>query len=58
MNSNVVVREDNTGNIKPNKMNPASKIDGIIASVLAIARYLVHVEGSSVYEGRGMWSFG
>lgn len=53
-----MVREETNGNIKPNKMNPAGKIDGIIASILAIARYLVHVEGSSVYEERGMWSFG
>jgi phage terminase large subunit-like protein len=55
--SNVVVREDTNGNIKPNKMAPAAKIDGVIALILAIARYLVAEDAGSVYEERPLLVF-
>lgn len=55
--SNVVVREDTNGNIKPNKNSPVQKIDSVIALILAIARMLVHEDATSVYEQRGLTVF-
>ena len=55
MASNVVVREDAAGNIKPDKERSTEKIDGIVAMVMGLARALVHGEVvGSVYAGRGV----
>ncbi len=42
MASNVVVRLDLNDNVKPNKTRPEDKIDGVIATILALARAMLH----------------
>ena len=54
--SNVMVMTDPSGNIKPVKPEhkDAKKIDGIVASVMAVGRAMLNVEKTSVYEDRGI----
>lgn len=56
MVSNVMVRMDPAGNIKPDKEKSKEKIDGIVATVMAMYRaMLVGVTSKrSVYEDRGI----
>jgi phage terminase large subunit-like protein len=55
MASNVAVKQDPAGNIKPDKSKSSEKIDGIVALVMAIGRAMVQTEsGPSVYEDRGV----
>jgi phage terminase large subunit-like protein len=55
MASNVAVTTDAAGNIKPAKDRCADRIDGIAATIDALAVWMAHAEeGSSVYEGRGI----
>jgi phage terminase large subunit-like protein len=56
MVDNVVVRMDPNGNIAPDKKKSTAKIDGIAATLNAMARVIVHQDGSSVYEERGVIS--
>lgn len=51
MISNVMVQEDRKGNIFPRKDNQKSKIDGPVATIMALARWVYHTQASqSVYE--------
>lgn len=43
---NVAVKEDPSGNIKPVKSSAMKRIDGVLASVLAVGRLMVHKEDS------------
>lgn len=52
---NVEIKEDAGGNIKPVKGAPEAKIDGIIASIMAVDLCRKNA-GSSVYEDRGVIS--
>ncbi len=56
MASNVAVRQDPAGGLKPDREKSGQKIDGIVALVMAIGRAMVHGggEGGSVYEKRGL----
>lgn len=52
---NVVTDEDPAGNIKPNKAKSSEKIDGVAATINALARYLVREKPKqSVYERRAL----
>ena len=55
MVSNVSTREDPNGNIAPEKpkRHAGVRIDGVSATINALARVIVH-EGGSVYEERGL----
>jgi phage terminase large subunit-like protein len=66
MVSNVSAREDPNGNIAPDKSGgqkertarSSRKIDGVVASIMALGRAIVQpVEPASVYETRGVRSF-
>ena len=58
MAGNVVMRQDPAGNIKPDKEKSAEKIDGIVASIMALDRCIRNRTGSgSVYDERGVISF-
>lgn len=58
MASNLAVEQDPAGNVKPDKKRSAEKIDGIAATVNALARAIVHAgPGPSVYEERGVATF-
>ena len=55
--SHAVVRSDPAGNIKPDKSKAVRRIDGIVASVMALARATVQTAaggGASVYEKHGI----
>lgn len=54
MASNVVVRKDPAGNIKPDKEKSRERIDGIVALVMALGRASVSNVKPSVYETRGV----
>ena len=54
MVSNVVVKMDEAGNIKPNKAKSRERIDGVVALIMALGRSSVRVDTSSVYETRGL----
>jgi phage terminase large subunit-like protein len=53
--SNVMLREDPAGNIKPDKSKSTGRIDGVVAGIMAIG-LAITTEGpaSSVYEKRGI----
>jgi phage terminase large subunit-like protein len=55
MSSNLVVRQDPAGNLKPDKEHSTEKIDGMVALIMALDRALRHEEPKkSVYESRGL----
>jgi phage terminase large subunit-like protein len=55
MASNVSVKSDPAGNIKPEKTEDANKIDGIVALIMAIGRaHVSFEEPGSVYSKRGL----
>jgi phage terminase large subunit-like protein len=55
MADNVVVEEDAAGNIKPAKNKSTERIDGIVASIMALDRAIRHENAPSVYEQRGLF---
>jgi phage terminase large subunit-like protein len=58
MMSNVVMRTDPAGNLKPDKEKSREKIDGVVAAIMALDRALrVGDGGKSVYETRGVLTF-
>lgn len=58
MAGNVVMRQDPAGNIKPDKEKSGEKIDGIVASIMALDRCIRNGSGSgSVYDERGVIAF-
>lgn len=57
--SNLVIKEDEAGNIKPNKSRKTEKIDGAVALVMALGRAQYapgEASGSSTYDSRGILS--
>ena len=56
MASNVSVRTDPAGNLKPDKEKSTERIDGIVAMVMSVGRAMVNDDGRSVYEDRGVLS--
>jgi phage terminase large subunit-like protein len=52
--SNVSVKSDPAGNLKPDKATSTEKIDGIVALIIALARAIVQKRHSSVYAERGL----
>jgi phage terminase large subunit-like protein len=51
---NIVVKQDEAGNIKPDKQRATEKIDGAVASIMALDRALRHSDNHNVYKERGM----
>jgi phage terminase large subunit-like protein len=55
MADNVTAEEDAARNIKPSKAKSTQRIDGIVASIMAIGRVMLQpVNPKSVYEKRGI----
>ncbi len=57
MVDNIHVRTDPAGNIKPDKQKSTEKIDGVVATIMALDRAIrggSGVTGGSVYDGRGL----
>ena len=58
MAQNVVMRQDPAGNIKPDKEKSVEKIDGIVATIMALDRCIRNKDDdSSVYDERGIIVF-
>lgn len=53
--SNVVMRSDSSGNIKPCKASSADKIDSVVAMACAVGRLILRQ--SSAYETQGLTTF-
>ncbi len=53
---NIFIRQDPAGNVKPDKEKSTEKIDGAVASIMALDRALRNgnANSSSVYDGRGI----
>jgi len=54
MADNVSVIEDSAGNMRPNKRSARGRIDGVVASIMAldqVTRFGAHV---SIYADRGL----
>lgn len=59
MAGNVATDTDAHANIKPSKLRSGEKIDGIVATVMALSRYLVHTKpATSKYETQGITELG
>lgn len=52
--ANLAVDQDPAGNIKPAKDKAADKIDGLVATVMALAGCVIRTRHKSVYEERGI----
>jgi len=50
---NIVVKEDEAGNIKPDKKKATEKIDGAVATIMALDRAILNEGQESAYEKRG-----
>ncbi len=57
MMDNIYIKTDPAGNIKPDKEKSTEKIDGAVATIMALDRSIRHENKESVYEKRGMRSF-
>jgi phage terminase large subunit-like protein len=53
---NIFIRTDPAGNIKPDKEKSTEKIDGAVATIMALDRAIRNGSnvGSSVYDERGI----
>ena len=56
MMDNIFIRTDPTGNIKPDKEKSTEKIDGAVATIMALDRAIRcgNDNGASVYDSRGL----
>ena len=55
MMDNIYVRTDPAGNIKPDKEKSTERIDGAVATIMALDRAIRHQgSGASVYDDRGI----
>lgn len=57
MASNTAVEMDPAGNLKPSKKKSTERIDGIVATVMALGRAIVSENPTSCYETRGVSVF-
>lgn len=50
--TNACVKQDPAGNLKPDKSKSTGRIDGIVATIMALGRLIVHAEGGggSIYD--------
>ncbi|MBG9980451.1 terminase large subunit [Facklamia sp. DSM 111019] len=57
MMDNIFIRTDPAGNIKPDKEKSTEKIDGVVATIMALDRSLRHglSQVESVYDERGLF---
>lgn len=59
MLSSTVIKTDPAGNIKPDKDKSTQKIDGIVASIMALGEWMTAQanEDNDPYNKRGMLNF-
>ena len=55
MASNVSVETDAAGNLKPSKKKSTERIDGIVATIMALGRLMIDPQEQSIYTAdRGL----
>ena len=54
MFDNITVKQDASGNLKPDKEKSTERIDGMVALIMAISRAMVNIDTESVYNNRGI----
>ena len=56
MMDNIFIKTDPAGNIKPDKEKSTEKIDGVVATIMALDRAICCGldDGESVYDERGI----
>ncbi len=54
--SNAVITRDAAGNIKPDKEKAVQRIDGVVATVMALSRLICNKTEGNAYEHRGFLS--
>lgn len=54
MADNMAVKTDPAGNIKPDKEKSTQRIDGVVATIMALDRASRNINTGSVYEERGL----
>ena len=54
MASNVVVEMDAAGNLKPSMKKSIERIDGMVATIMALGRAMRHEQNQSDYHTRGV----
>lgn len=58
MMDNIFIRTDPAGNIKPDKEKSTEKIDGAVATIMALDRAIrLGGASNSVYDNRGLLIF-
>jgi len=55
---NFAVEMDAAGNVKPSKAKAGDKIDGVLASIMALDRAMRNTTATSVYESQGVFTVG
>lgn len=57
MMSNVAIKQDPAGNIKPDKAKSTDRIDGVVAAIMAVGRGVIEhpVASAWVIGGRAVW---
>jgi phage terminase large subunit-like protein len=58
MFENVFIETDAAGNIKPSKKKSREKIDGAVATIMALDLAIRHEDSGSVYDRRGLLVLG
>ena len=58
MVSNTVIRTDPAGNMKPDKEKSTERIDGVVALIMGLSRAMLKTDTTSIYETRGVLTFG
>jgi phage terminase large subunit-like protein len=56
MAGNVAAERDKSDNIRPSKSRSADKIDGIVATIMAMGTAMVDGDVGSVYDTKGSLS--
>jgi phage terminase large subunit-like protein len=51
---NIVVKQDEAGNIKPDKDKASERIDGAVAMIMALDRAIKNEQQGSIYDKRGL----
>jgi phage terminase large subunit-like protein len=57
MVDNVTTKTDAQGNLMPDREKSHDKIDGVVAAIMAISRFMVHETDDSVYDTQGIEAF-
>ena len=55
---NIIVKTDESGNVKPDKKRVTERIDGAVATIMALDRAIRNENHKSVYDSRSLLIYG